>query len=257
MKNRTIHILPGASKAPLLILSLIVLLLSVSCYSPLAKEDGGMSLDISMSRDLFAGPEPDTDPDILAGLLVPSDFEDTLKEITRLTAALVSSEAPASAEDDLTDLLIELALGGTIKFGGSPYFIVEIPTNPGNPEYCTVSGIPSERDYFLYMGSFDNVAELEMFFGLKDEDTDFNGESIPFTNIFYVEGASATYHDVEMTITNGLGSYDGPGWYFLNTWTDDGDTTVSSTIVAKASQPFRVETGKSTAVEVHLVNDPE
>ncbi len=251
MKNRTIQTLPGIRKAALLILALIVLLLSTSCYSPLSKEDGDMSLNISMSRGI-TGPT-----DILAGLLVPSDFEDTLKEITRLTAAIVDLNDPASAEDDLTELLIELALGGTIKFGGSPYFIVEIPDPPGDPEYCTVSGIPSERDYFLYMGSFDDVAELEMFFGLKDEDENFEltEDSIPFTNIFYVEGASAVYHGVTVTIDN-YATYGEPGWYYLDIWSDNGTQAVLSNIVAKASQPFRVETGKSTAVEVHLVNDP-
>jgi hypothetical protein len=254
MKDITRQTLPGVRKAPLFILALIVLLLSASCYSPLSKEDGDMSLNISMSRAM-TGPT-----DILAGLLVPSDFEETLKEITRLTAAIVSSAAPATAEDDLTDLLIELALSGTIKFGGSPYFIVEIPDPPGDPEYCTVSGIPSERDYFLYMGSFDDVAELEMFFGLKDEDTGFNADLIPFTNLFYVEGISPevhNYHGVTLTINNPSSIFDVPGWYFLDVWSDDGDSAVSADIVAKASQPFRVETGKSTAVEVHLVKAPE
>jgi hypothetical protein len=212
-----------------------------------------MSLNISMSRGI-TGPT-----DILAGLLVPSDFEQTLKEITRLTAAIVSSAAPATAEDDLTDLLIELALGGTIKFGGSPYFIVEIPDEPGSLQTCTVSGIPSERDYFLYMGSFKDVAELEMFFGLKDEIDTFNGDSIPFTNIFYVEavGILKEYHGVNVTVNTGIASFDGPGWYFLDVWSDDGAPNISANIVAKASQPFRVETGKSTAVEVHLVKAPE
>lgn len=250
MNHRTNRFLPGVRKAPVLILSLAVLLLSASCYSPLSEEGGTMNLNISMSRDLSRP------TDILAGLLVPSDFEETLKEITRLTAALVSSAAPASAEDDLTDLLIELALSGTIKFGGSPYFIVEIPEPPGSQETCTVSGIPSERDYFLYMGSFNDVAELEMYFGLKEEADGFDGEIIPFTNLFYVEALGITnYHGVDVTISDGTGSFNGPGWYYLNVWSDDTDPTVSSTIVEKASQPFRVETGKSTAVAVYLVSD--
>jgi hypothetical protein len=253
MKHITRQTLPGIRKAPLFILALIVLLLSASCYSPLTKEDGDMSLNISMSRGI-TGPT-----DILAGLLVPSDFEETLKEITRLTAAIVDLSEPeaSTAEDDLTDLLIELALGGTINFGGSPYFIVEIPNVPDDPEYCTVSGIPSERDYFLYMGSFEDVAELEMFFGLKDEDTGFNADLIPFTNLFYVEAlGDSNYHGVTVTINNSSSIFDVPGWYFLDVWTDNGDSAVLANIVAKASQPFRVETGKSTAVEVHLVKAP-
>jgi hypothetical protein len=106
------------------------------------------------------------------------------------------------------------------------------------------------------MGSFKDVAELEMFFGLKDEVTGFDGDSIPFTNIFYVEavGSPQKYHEINVTVNNGIGSFDGPGWYYLDVWS--GSTDISSTIVAKASQPFRVETGKSTAVEVSLVKAP-
>jgi hypothetical protein len=247
-------------------------LLFSSCYIPEAQVDGGLEFDVRME---FGG---GTGTGVLAGLVIDSGFEEVIKDVTQLLAVL-ELDLPSLVEDQIddtaTEYLLELAIGGTISFGGNPFFAVEVPYDADTATAdFSIYGIPSGRDYFLYMGGFPDMDEVKQYFGLKDEDVADPLETIYYSNLFYVSGEEVS--NVIMVpftvpgVTNpipGSGEfeinddtfdvYSGPGWYFLTEWEVPlGPVPVlSASIIAPARQPFRVETGKKTLVEVELVEE--
>jgi len=247
---------------PLLIAGAVILMVLGSCYAPITLSDQGFSMDVTMeSRDLPTG-----DTVVLAGLLINSGFEETLKDVTQLTVALDSGQPPdieAEIEDKLEEILIDVALGGTTKFSGNPYFAVEVDYDDMSQEAdFTVTGVPANKDYFLYMGGFDSIDQVKQFFGLMEEE-EGSIDDVYYSHIFYLEGpAGATVtvpFDVDGVTSPGdfvvstVGLYEGPGWYFVEPW--DYSTGINSTIVAPAGQPFSVEPGKTTRVQVFLTDD--
>lgn len=240
-----------------LIAGLVVMMVLGSCFAPISQSEQGFSIDVAMqSRGLPAG-----DTVVLAGLLINSGFEEALKGVTQLTVALDSDPGPlieAEIEDKLEDILLNVALGGTMKFSGNPYFAVEVDYDSDSQEAdFTVTGVPANRDYFLYMGGFNTIDEVKQFFGLMEEDAEYeeNEDTINYSHIFYIDGPTVAF-DVEgvtapggFTITN-WDSYGEAGWYFVEPW--NGLTTI---IRAPANQPFSVEAGKTTTVQVYLTDD--
>ena len=253
-----------------------IALLFGSCYIPEARVDGGLEFDVRMAPG-------DGQTRVLAGLVIDSGFEEVIKDVTQLLAVLeLDYSALPSLEDQIddtaTEYLVELAIGGTISFGGNPFFAVEVPyddSDPANPTAdFNIYGIPSGRDYFLYMGGFQDTDEVKQYFGLKDEDADFDGDLVPYSNLFYVSGTEIsnvitvpfavpgvttplvggfTVNDNTLEVERSY-TTNGPGWYYLTDWVSTA-TTASATIIAPARQPFSVETGKKTVVEVHLVEE--
>lgn len=248
-----------------LLLAAVLLPLS-ACYAPAAQVESGLALNIQMAPG-------DGDTRVLAGFIVDAGFEGILKDVTQLLAALGDDTLPSEIEDEIdakaTELLLNLAFDGTISFGGNPFFAVEVPYDSGTGTAdFSIYGIPSGRDYFLYMGGFQDTDEVKQYFGLKDEDSDFDGDLIPYSNLFYVSGAPAATITVPFSVsgvTNPVsggfvittdGKYTGPGWYYLTEWTFPAlADNATSTIIAPAGQPFEVETGKKSIVDVHLVKE--
>lgn len=257
--------LPGRL-LPMLIAILGVVLLLGSCYAPISTDEQGISLDVSMgSRGL-----PDGDTVVLAGLLINSGFEETLKDVTQLMVALdsgLSYEEEQQMEDRLEEILLDVALGGTMKFSGNPYFAVEVDYNGDNQEAdFAVTGVPANKDYFLYMGGFNTLDDVKQFFGLMEEQEGYDENAINYSHIFYLEGADpGTDNDIivpfevegvdfsgNFTVENTGGLYEGPGWYFVDSWYG----SLGTTMKAPAEQPFTVNPGETTTVEVYLTNDP-
>ncbi|MGC9312997.1 MAG: hypothetical protein ACP5IA_09925 [Sediminispirochaetaceae bacterium] len=242
---------------PLLIAGAVIMMILESCYAPISLSEQGFSMDVTMeSRDL-----PDGDTVVLAGLLINSGFEETLKDVTQLTVAIDSPASTSEMEDKLEEILINVALGGTTKFSGNPYFAIEVLKESGKADF-TVTGVPANKDYFLYMGGFNSIDQVKQFFGLMEEE-EGSIDDVYYSHIFYLEGpAGATVtvpFDVEgvtspvaFEVTT-AGMYEGPGWYFVEPW--DYSTGINSTIVAPAGQPFSVEPGRTTRVQVFLTDD--
>jgi len=185
---------------------------------------------------------------------------------------------PPAVEDQIdetaTEYLLDLAFDAVISFGGNPFFTIEVPYDNSDPSEPTADfnlyGIPSGRDYFLYMGGFQDTDEVKQYFGLKDEDADFDGDLIPYSNLFYVSGTEDGNNNITIPfsvsgVTNPIpggfvigtaGQYSGPGWYFLEHWDFEATLpTPQTTIIEPAGQPFAVETGKKSVVDVVLVVD--
>jgi len=247
---------------PLLIAGAVIMMILGSCYAPITLSDQGFSMDVTMeSRDLPTG-----DTVVLAGLLINSGFEETLKDVTQLTVAIDSPASTSEMEDKLEEILIDVALGGTTKFSGNPYFAVEVDYDDMSQEAdFTVTGVPANKDYFLYMGGFDSIDQVKQFFGLMEEE-EGSIDDVYYSHIFYLEGPEilgdvTIPFDVEGVTSPGdfvittNSKYEGPGWYFVEPW--DYSTGINSTIVDPAGQPFSVEPGKTTRVEVILTDDPD
>jgi hypothetical protein len=260
--------LPGRPLAWLIAVLATVLLLG-SCYAPITTDEQGISLDVSMgSRGLPTG-----DTVVLAGLLINSGFEDTLKEVTQLMVAIDSGSGTAppevqeQMENQLEEILLDVALGGTMKFSGNPYFAIEVDYDDTNNEAdFVVTGVPADRDYFLYMGGFDTIEDVKKFFGLMDEEEgdEYNEDTVNYSHIFYLEGdeeagtvnvpfevEGINYTNDFVITTHGL--YEGPGWYYVNPWDFTGG--IKTTLKTPAGQPFTVRSGETTTVEVYLTND--
>jgi len=246
----------------ILIIITAVMLLLVSCFAPVSTRDQGISLDVSMgSRGLPTG-----DTVVLAGLLINSGFEDTLKDVTQLMVALDSGQDPFTEqqmEDRLEEILLNVALGGTMKFSGNPYFAIEVDYDDiEHTADFAVTGIPADKDYFLYMGGFNTIDDVKQFFGLMEESAEYDEDSINYSHIFYLEG-----EDLEGTVTvpfevEGVdfsgdftvstgGLYEGTGWYYVEPWYGGLSTGVKAT----AGQPFTVRPGETTTVTVYLTDD--
>jgi len=240
---------------PALIAGVVIMMVLGSCYSPGSQSVQGFSMEVTMeSRGLPTG-----DTVVLAGLLINSGFEEVLKDVTQLTVALDSSASTTEMEDKLEDILIDVALGGTMKFSGNPYFAIEVDYDSDKKEAdFTVTGVPANKDYFLYMCGFNTIDEVKQFFGLIEEDAEFknNEDEINYSHLFYIDGNTVPF-DVEgvsspgdFTISN-WSDYEEPGWYYVNTW----NVNLGTTIRAPAGQPFSVKPGKTTKVQVFLTDD--
>ncbi|MCF7947949.1 MAG: hypothetical protein K9M94_05095 [Spirochaetia bacterium] len=247
---------------PALIAGAVILLVLGSCYAPILQSEQGFSMDVTMqSKGL-----PENDTVVLAGLLINSGFEEALKDVTQLTVALdsglPSAEIEAEIEDKLEEILIDVALGGTMKFSGNPYFAIEVDYDSGNQEAdFTVTGVPANKDYFLYMGGFNTIDEVKQFFGLMEEDAEFDEDLINYSHLFYIDGPTGPPVTIpfEDEGVNSPGDcvdsdtntkYEGPGWYYVEPWSG-----LTTTIKAPAGQPFSVEPGKTTKVKVYLTDD--
>ena len=240
-----------------LLISAAVLLLSLtSCFAPGSshEEDKGVVLDVQMSS---RGSGSDT---VLAGFVIHEDFEESLKEATQLMVG-IDADGGNDMDSKFEEIMLDLALGGTIKFGENPYFAIEVPRKNNEADF-TLHGIPSGRDYLLYMGGFDSLEEVRQFFGLIEEKGDYDESSIPYSHLFYVKGqesggsvtvpfdVSGVSSSSDFTITTN-GKYNGAGWYLVNPWGGDYETSIKQ----RAGQPFSVKKGKEAKVNLVLVED--
>src|SRR6056297_486138 len=212
---------------PALITGAVILMVLGSCYAPTSQSEQGFSMDVAMESKGLPGPEVDTV--VLAGLLINSGFEKALKDVTQLTVALdsdPSADVEAEIEDKLEEILIDVALGGTMKFSGNPYFAIEVDYDSVSQEAdFTVTGVPANKDYFLYMGGFNTIDEVKQFFGLMEEDTEFDEDQINYSHLFYIDGTADTTATVPFNVegVNFSGNfeittdelYEGPGWYYV------------------------------------------
>ena len=261
---------PHGGLPPLLLVVVVALTLILgSCFAPVSTSEQGINLDISMgSRGL-----PEGDTVVLAGLLINSGFEETLKDVTQLMVALDSGELTAGEEaqmeERLEEILLTVALGGTMKFSGNPYFAIEVDYDDvSDTADFAVNGIPADKDYFLYMGGFDTIDDVKKFFGLmeEEEDDEYDEDTVNYSHIFYLEGDDpgiagniAVPFDVEgvdftgdFTVTNTSGLYKGPGWYYVEPWNG-----LETELKAPAGQPFTVRPGETTTVQVYLTDDSD
>jgi hypothetical protein len=236
-----------------------LVLLITACYSPVESNNDGLVLDLQMNSK-----GPSGDETVLAGFVISAEFEDSLKDATQLMVGM-DAEDNSKMEDKFEDIMLDLALGGTVKFGENPYFAMEVPYDSVNGEAdFTIHGIPSGRDYLLYMGGFESLEEVQQFFGLVEEEADYNEENIPYSHLFYIYGQE----DVgEQTVSvpfdvsgvsassdfliNTAGKYEGPGWYLVQPWGQN----YTSTIIRSADQPFSVKKGKESTVNLILQDD--
>ena len=230
---------------------LLIILLAGSCYQMNETSSGDLALNATLpaAAKLFG----DTDEVWVVGLVVDSAYEDKLIEMMRLYDKNDYTDID-SFEDDADEILEDMLQKGAVRFDGGRFFFQFKMTSDGSDTGdFLISGIPADKKYFLYLQIFDN--EITSIDDMEDQDADVYMEMHYFDPAYYTGGYPAGLSGVSK------------GWYYFEDWdpdyTDDINNPdlyadvwipVSSPV---SNQPFLVEPGKETALDILLIEDPE
>ena len=116
-----------------------------------------------------------------------------------------------------------------------------------------VSGLPADKEYFLYIQVFDQ--EITSIDDMDDLDSEVAME------LHYYDPA---YYTGDNT---GSIEFKSKGWYYFTSWIPGGLDTSSPFVAGEvwenpsgdpiSNQPFLVEPGKETALDILLIDDEE
>ncbi|MDX9802340.1 MAG: hypothetical protein RBT69_13500 [Spirochaetia bacterium] len=229
------------------VLLLFIIVAAGGCYQMNEPTEG----DLTLKANFPASP-PARDPGFyddeiwVVGIVLDASFENKLKELNRIED--IQDEGGEYADyrdDDLDDLWQDAIQKGAVRFdGGKFYFQFKMTIPDSDTGNFTISGIPANKKYFLYIAVFDDeVTSLDEF----DEDPGL------IMDIRY-------YDPAELGIAGNIPPGTKAGWYCFENWDfyyNDGDPYlgVNTEIWTTASeQPFTVEAGKSTTVDILLVD---
>ena len=220
-----------------------LILAFIGCYQMNEPTDG----DLVLNATIPARGAEDLSGDIwVVGIVLDSAFEEQLKEINRIGDIQDADDGIDDYRDsELDDLWQDVIQKGAVRFDGGKFFFqfkMTIPdSNTGN---FTIAGIPANKKYFLYIAVFDNeVTSLD----------EFDEEPGLVMDIRY-------YDPVELGTPAGIPAGTKAGWYCFENWDFEynagspqlGDDTAIWTTASK--QPFTVEAGKATSVDILLVD---
>lgn len=148
------------------ILLFFLILAFIGCYQMIEPTDG----DLVLNATIPARAAEDLSGDIwVVGIVLDAAFEEQLKELNRIEDIQDEGGEYADYRDsELDDLWQDVIQKGAVRFDGGKFYFqfkMTIPdTNTGN---FTISGIPANKKYFLYVAVFDDeVTSLDEF----DED---------------------------------------------------------------------------------------
>ena len=224
------------------VLLFFLILAFVGCYQMNEPTDG----DLVLNASIPARGVDDLSGDIwVVGIVLDAAFEEQLKEINRIGDIQDADDGIDDYLDsDLDDLWQDVIQKGAVRFdGGKFYFQFKMSIPDGYTGNFTISGIPANKKYFLYVAVFDDeVTSLDEF----DEDPEL------IMDIRY-------YDPAELGTPAGLVGTKA-GWYCFKNWDFEynsgspqlgADTEIWTT---ESEQPFTVEAGKATSVDILLVD---
>ncbi|MGA2478771.1 MAG: hypothetical protein ABSG63_08500 [Spirochaetia bacterium] len=126
---------------------LVAAALLASCYAPLANQEGYLNLSIRAG-----GPPFVVDPEVIV-MVVDSAYQATLAETLSLIGkAHVNGGLSGSDQNRLTTLAEQLATSGLLKFGGYPFYRIDIIGPSGS---FKIPGVPAGRSYFVKLFVFN------------------------------------------------------------------------------------------------------
>lgn len=229
---------------------LLIILLAGSCYQMNEMTSGDLALNATLPAAARAF--GDTDEVWVVGLVVDSSYEDKLIEMMRLYDKNDYTDID-SFEDDADEILEDMLQKGAVRFDGGRFFFQFKMTYDGSDTGdFLISGIPADKKYFLYLQIFDN--EITSIDDMEDQDANVYMEMHYFDPDYYT-----AYLE---------GNLDGKskGWYYFEHWdpdyTDINNPGLEAVIweqgsTAVSNQPFLVEPGEETALDVLLIEDPD
>ena len=186
-------------------------------------------------------------------LVVDAAFEDQFIEMLRLYDKNDFTDID-SYEDDADEILEDMLTKGALRFDGGRFFYqFKMQYSGGNTGEFTIPGIPADKDYFLYVMVFDS--EITSIDDIEDEEADVYMEMHYYDPAYYTGG-----HD-------GVPDTVGKGWYYFTEWNYaeiSGNPAISpdtyiweKNSIKVSNQPFTVEAGEETSLDILLVEDPE
>ncbi len=226
------------------VLLFFVILAFGGCYQMIESSEG----DLVLNASIPARAAENLSGDIwVVGIVLDAAFEEQLKEINRIGDIQDADDGIEDyLDDDLDDLWQDAIQKGAVRFdGGRFYFQFKMTIPDSDTGNFTISGIPANKKYFLYVAVFDNeVTSLDEF----DEDPGL------VMDIRYYDPA-----DIADPF-NRIPDSTPAGWYCFKDWDfeyNNGnprlgtDTEIWTTA---SEQPFTVEAGKATSVDILLVD---
>jgi hypothetical protein len=224
------------------VIILFILFLLGSCYQMNEPTSG----DLSLNATLHSRALGDSSGVWVVGLVVDAAFEDQMIEMMRLYDRDIGQD-----EEDADDILEDMLTKGAVRFdGGRFFFQFNMVYDGSETGDFVVSGLPADKEYFLYIQVFDQ--EITSIDDMDDLEADVSMELHYFDPAYYTGVNSGTIGGKTK------------GWYYFENWdTDyidmnnpavDGDVWESGSAPV-SNQPFLVKPGEETALDVLLIED--
>ncbi len=170
-------------RASVALAAALLLTVLTACYAPLGVEStGGLAINMTLPGSIFA---QSTQSYVARTLVVNRAYEQQLRRAIAIGMFIDENEDVVNKDvagmrklfDDLEDeseqLLIDLILRATVKFGGKYYFDIPITADisvEGGTGEVLIPGIPAGREYIVYF-------EMYLPGQQDDEDSDPVAES--------------------------------------------------------------------------------
>jgi len=218
------------------------------CYQMIEPTEG----DLTLKANFPASP-PARDPGFyddeiwVVGIVLDAAFEEQLKEINRIGDIQDADDGIDDyLDDDLDDLWQDAIQKGAVRFdGGKFYFQFKMTIPDSDTGNFTIAGIPANKKYFLYVAVFDNeVTSLDEF----DEDPGL------VMDIRYYDPADIADPFDRIPDSTPAGWYCFKDWDFYYNGCNPYLGATTEIWTTASEQPFTVEAGKATSVDILLVD---
>ena len=237
-----------------LIFPVLIILIFAGCYQLNEPVNGDLSLNVTAPAKAASD-----GTGWVVCLVVDAAFEDQFIEMQNLYDSSEyqgdqgNTALEEQFEDDADEILEDMLTKGALRFDGGRFFYqFKTDTSGADTGDFMIPGIPADKDYFLYVLVFD--AEITSIDDMEDAEADVYMEMHYYDPDYYTGGHP------------GIPGTVGAGWYYFEEWdyTESlGNPALSaSTVIWQKSganvsnQPFTVEAGEETALDILLIEDP-
>lgn len=246
------------TKTLVLILAIFAsLVLLAGCYMVEDSSSGDIALRATVP---VLRAEPNTMDVWVVGIVLDAAYESDLKKLNRIFDVQDADGGPGEdyKEDEEENLLETMLEKGAVRFDGGRFFFQRkltvggSTTETGNME---IAGIPAGKRYLLYISVFNR--EITSIDDFDDDDDSLEA----YMNINYFDPA-------EFGPVGNIPAGTKAGWYYFYEWDTSANPDGSNLALTDAviwlkdgkpvsNQPFLVEAGKTTSVDILLIPDDD
>ena len=204
--------------------------------------------------------EPNTMDVWVVGIVLDAAYENDLKKLNRIFDVQDADPGPGEdyKEDEADDLLEKILEKGAVRFDGGRFFFQRKLTVGGSATETgsmSIAGIPAGKRYLLYISVFNR--EITSIDDFDDDDESLEA----YMNINYFDPA-------EFSPVGNIPAGTKAGWYYFYEWDTSANPDGSNLALTDAviwmkdgkpvsNQPFLVEAGKTTSIDILLVPDDD